>query len=242
MGTWFGRQLDGPRESAVTQPVGATNATRRALRAARSVGRAVDRSPFRFLVAFPRLQREVLRIAPAPDVLAVLDALSRADVRGWLAGGWGVDALLGRQTRRHRDIDVVLARTESLEERAKRAMAGLGFRPLSDEVHPDGRPMPVRWVMDDGLVVVDLLPVDIARWPFAELLDRRDNGRRTAAAPATNAADPVLDDHGVVVGHSVRCLPLRLQLAVHQGYPARESDRHDVGLLEELLIRLRSSP
>ncbi|MFC8427011.1 nucleotidyltransferase domain-containing protein [Streptomyces sp. NPDC057253] len=228
-----GRRPDAP---------GATRATRRALRAARSVGRAVDRSPFGFLVAIPMLQREVMRTAPAVDVLAVLDALNRADVRRWLAGGWGVDALMGLQTRRHLDIDVVLAWEDGVEERAKRAMAGLGYRPLSDEVHPDGRPMPVRWVMDDGLVVVDLLPVDLARWPFAALLNGHTNGRRAATATTANSTDPTLDDCGTIAGHPVPCLPLRLQLVVHQGYPTRKSDRHDVALLEELLVRRRRSP
>ncbi|MFF9816435.1 nucleotidyltransferase domain-containing protein [Streptomyces sp. NPDC014006] len=214
--------------------------TRRALRAARSVGRAVDRSRFGFLVAFPMLQREVMRTAPAVDVLAVLDALQRADVRGWLAGGWGVDALLGLQTRRHLDIDVVLAWDDGLEERAKRAMAGIGFRPLSDEVHPDGRPMPVRWVMDDGLVVVDLLPVDITRWPFRELPRGRENGR-PATATAAAPPDPASEDRGTIAGQPVPCLPLRLQLAIHQGYPVRPSDRHDVALLEELLMKRREA-
>jgi lincosamide nucleotidyltransferase A/C/D/E len=178
------------------------------------------------------LQREVMRTAPAKDVLAVLEALRRADVRGWLAGGWGVDALLGLQTRRHLDIDVVIAWEDGLEGRAKGALAGLGFRPLTDEVHPDGRPMPVRWLMDDGLVVVDLLPVDLDRWPFRELPRGRVTGRT-----ATATAGPGPEDLGTIAGQPVPCLPLRLQLAVHQGYPVRPSDRHDVTLLEELLVR-----
>jgi lincosamide nucleotidyltransferase A/C/D/E len=39
------------------------------------------------------------------DVLAALAALGR---RFWLEGGWGVDALVGHQTRAHRDLDVDL--------------------------------------------------------------------------------------------------------------------------------------
>jgi lincosamide nucleotidyltransferase A/C/D/E len=40
----------------------------------------------------------------AGTVLRVLDAVKPAEVR--LAGGWGIDALLGRQTREHRDLDL----------------------------------------------------------------------------------------------------------------------------------------
>jgi len=40
------------------------------------------------------------------EVLAVLDAVRSTGCRFWLEGGWGVDALVGRQTRPHRDVDV----------------------------------------------------------------------------------------------------------------------------------------
>src|ERR671933_382365 len=40
------------------------------------------------------------------QVIRVLDALDSAGIPAWLEGGWGVDALVGRQTRRHRDVDV----------------------------------------------------------------------------------------------------------------------------------------
>jgi len=38
------------------------------------------------------------------EVHAVLDALGTAGIPTWVAGGWGVDALAGRQTRAHRDL------------------------------------------------------------------------------------------------------------------------------------------
>ena len=40
------------------------------------------------------------------EVLAVLQALNASGCRYWLEGGWGVDALAGRQTRTHRDVDI----------------------------------------------------------------------------------------------------------------------------------------
>jgi lincosamide nucleotidyltransferase A/C/D/E len=42
------------------------------------------------------------------DVLAVLDALAHAGCRAWVGGGWGVDALVGRPTRSHRDLDLAI--------------------------------------------------------------------------------------------------------------------------------------
>ena len=36
----------------------------------------------------------------------ILDLFEGLSVTYWLDGGWGVDALYGKQTRDHRDIDI----------------------------------------------------------------------------------------------------------------------------------------
>ena len=40
------------------------------------------------------------------NVLAVVELLERAQITVWIDGGWGVDALLGSETRRHADLDL----------------------------------------------------------------------------------------------------------------------------------------
>ncbi|XBX07737.1 hypothetical protein QMP26_06230 [Enterocloster clostridioformis] len=40
------------------------------------------------------------------DLLKVLDLMETSGIRYWLDGGWGVDVLLGKQTREHRDVDI----------------------------------------------------------------------------------------------------------------------------------------
>ncbi|MGH3426401.1 MAG: nucleotidyltransferase domain-containing protein [Mycobacteriales bacterium] len=42
----------------------------------------------------------------ADDVIEVLDRLDAAGAEYWIDGGWGVDALLGIQTRQHDDLDL----------------------------------------------------------------------------------------------------------------------------------------
>lgn len=42
------------------------------------------------------------------EVIEVLADLREADCRAWVAGGWGVDALVGGQTRPHRDLDLAI--------------------------------------------------------------------------------------------------------------------------------------
>jgi hypothetical protein len=60
------------------------------------------------------------------DVLVILDQLDRAGLVVWLDGGWGVDALLGRRSRHHQDLDLIVARHDCAV--AREALAGLGFR------------------------------------------------------------------------------------------------------------------
>ena len=60
------------------------------------------------------------------DGVRVLDALAEAATTVWLDGGWGVDALLGEETREHDDLDMVVS-AEHLN-RAATSLAALGYR------------------------------------------------------------------------------------------------------------------
>jgi lincosamide nucleotidyltransferase A/C/D/E len=66
-----------------------------------------------------------------PEVLEILDALAQAGGAAWVDGGWGVDALLGEQTREHEDLDLVIALDDGGE--AERALSALGFAMSEDE-------------------------------------------------------------------------------------------------------------
>lgn len=44
----------------------------------------------------------------AEDVIGIVLMLGKEGIDVWLDGGWGVDALLGEQTREHGDLDIVL--------------------------------------------------------------------------------------------------------------------------------------
>lgn len=67
------------------------------------------------------------------EVLAVLERLERTGIECWVDGGWGIDALLGAQTRPHRDLDLVLDRTQIRS--ARRALTPLGYE-RDDSVKP----------------------------------------------------------------------------------------------------------
>lgn len=57
------------------------------------------------------------------EVLTILGALKETGMRLWVAGGWGVDVLVGRQTRAHRDLDLLVD-----AQRLKECLGLLGTR------------------------------------------------------------------------------------------------------------------
>lgn len=150
----------------------------------------------------------------AGTVLRVLDAVKPAEV--WLAGGWGIDALLGRQTRDHRDLD--LLHRQEQEPAVLEALATLGYRETLDL-------RPVRFVLadDDGGTELDLHPL-----VFAE------DGSAVQAAPDGTfpyPADCFVTGH--VGGAEVPCVSVAQQVFFHQGYAPRPHDLADMRHLRE---------
>lgn len=152
----------------------------------------------------------------AADVLEVLDGLEAVGLDVCVAGGWGVDALLGAQTREHDDLDLIvdLAR----EGDAQVALEMLGFRRVRAEFF-HGALMPKQVIMRDRAGrIVDLHGVDPRRWPASwhELLD-------SAGRPSVpfDPAKPFVD--GRIEGRPVTCLSPDLQLASRQVYELTDS-------------------
>lgn len=152
------------------------------------------------------------------EVVFLLSALERGGVRHWLDGGWGVDALLGRPTRPHDDVDLVVV-DEDVDPLLLDLLAPLHFTIAEDH-------RPTRLVLRDHTGrQVDVHPID---------LDPADGtGWQRAALPdGTDAAYPAADrGQGRIAGRRVPCISPALQLAHHTGYEPTAKDRADVALL-----------
>ncbi len=153
----------------------------------------------------------------ATDAIELCEALERAGVRFWVNGGWGVDALVGRQTREHRDLDGFVERRDVA--RLRTLLAAQGFADI-----PGGRPE--NFVLQDGAG----REVDIHVFE----LDAAGNGRYPQADGTTWVCPAEgLSGTGMILGRRVRCFTPELQLDCHVGYELDEGDRHDVALLLE---------
>ena len=154
------------------------------------------------------------------DLLAVTTALHGADIAHWVAGGWGVDALVGRQTRPHRDLDLAID-ADHLDQ-AVALLRPLGYRPETDW-------LPVRLELAaDGERWVDLHPV---------AFDAQGDGRQ-AGLDGTCFAYPATElVVGSIKGHLLPCLSAARQHVFHSGYPLRDVDVRDLALLAGLADR-----
>ena len=149
------------------------------------------------------------------DVLKVLAALDAGGIDYWVDGGWGIDALLGRQTREHRDLDLgvgldAVPRIETLlpEFRHESGESGLLLK-------------------DERARVVDLLLVE--RSESGELWQQLAGGRRLLYDERETRAA------GLIGGRRVRCASVALQREHHDHPDATDQDRLDIEALEREL-------
>lgn len=147
----------------------------------------------------------------------VCAALADAGVRYWLVGGWGVDALVGRQTRPHRDLDLLV----DADDEALRlgVLADLGYA-----VETDWRPVRVE-VVRPGSGWVDVHPV---------VFDAAGNGVQAGLDDTEFHYPAEIFTTGRVGGIVVGCVSAAAQRTAHEGYAPRPQDVHDVAQLAAL--------
>jgi lincosamide nucleotidyltransferase A/C/D/E len=151
------------------------------------------------------------------QVSRLLDLFARAGVDVWVDGGWGVDALIGRQTRPHSDLDLVvpagsIATLRSVLERE-------GF-----EVSRDWLPTALALRHADGREL-DLHPVEPTPDGGGDQI-QLDGVKRFHYEPAVR---------GTIGGIEVRCCSVGTQLRAHLGYDPGNNDYADMHLLRDQL-------
>ena len=148
----------------------------------------------------------------ATDAAELIRLIEGAGIEIWLDGGWAVDAVLGEQTRAHKDLDIILHRRHLPALRA--LLAARGF-----EVRPD---TPSNFVLADATG----LEVDVHAIVFAPdgngIYEMADGGTWVFPAPG-------VDGRGVIQGRTVRCLTPEVQVLCHaHGYVPEEKDFRDM--------------
>lgn len=164
----------------------------------------------------PRKPKTFIRIIMMNenDVIVLLKNIKENGIDVWIDGGWGVDALLGRQTRPHNDIDVFIQR----KDRAAftKMLILNGYRETNMEYTTDDH---IVWCDPNNRIV------DLHLFEFSE--------KGTFRYDNEIYSSDILNGQGVIGDIPVRCLTPEAQLLYHQGYEYDEKDVHDVLLLCE---------
>lgn len=160
----------------------------------------------------------------ATEVHRVSEALADAGCVSWLGGGWGVDALVGRQTRRHRDLD--LAFDAGYEAVAIEALGRLGY-----VLETDWRPVRFELAAPHSRYV-DMHPV---------VLDDQGNGVQAGPDHSTFVYPATSFTTGQIEGRAISCIAAELQLRFHSGYDPRDVDLADIAHLRQVAARAQGA-
>ncbi len=147
-----------------------------------------------------------------------LNLFDELGITVWIDGGWGVDALLGEQTREHQDLDIIIPWEDSaiLTE----ALFGRGFV----DIHTDDRKDRNFVLGHRAHGMIDFHVIDLT-----------DGG---GAVYGPGEIDWVITESelnavGYIGGRATRCLSADYQVCSHAGYTLQDTDFADMRALQE---------
>jgi len=163
------------------------------------------------------------------EILRIYKLLSANGIQVWLVGGWGIDALLGEQTRPHKDLDILLLLDDVAKMGELLGRCGYALKALWEEN---------RWVTDRRgnktatafvLQNPDGYEIDVHALRF----DDQRQGIPAWEAEAGFLFKPEdLAGQGEIGGLVVQCISPEMQMRVHTGYTLPEYQVQDLALLD----------
>jgi len=165
----------------------------------------------------------------AQDAVRIIERLSAAGIGVWICGGWGIDALLGRGTRPHKDLDILLLLDDIVRARALLECDGYSLKELWSENlrMADSRSAET----DTGFVLEDEAGRQIDLHAIRLDADGGASPAYDGEGMTFSAED--LSGEGTIAGISVRCLSVEMQFRGHTGYELPERQIPDLVLLRE---------
>ena len=151
------------------------------------------------------------------SLFMILDVLEELNIRYWVDGGWGVDILIGEQTREHRDVDIDFDATSETILIDK--LEKLGY-----QITTDWRPARVE-LSHPIHGYIDIHPLIISDSGDAKQADLEGGWYHFKAEYFSEA---------LFEGRTIPCISLEAQRIFHSGYELREVDKEDLKKLEEI--------
>ena len=174
----------------------------------------------------------------AHDVLDLYTLLRTHGVQLWLDGGWGIDALLGRQTRPHKDLDAFVAFTDLPTLTTVLSQHDFGLKQIWEENrwlrHAGDVPLIGNPATGDEIATAFVLK-DVRGCELdCHVLHIAEDGYPTPAWMCSLAfAADALSGQGSIAGVPVQCLSAAMHMRTHTGYQLQAKDLQDLRHLHE---------
>lgn len=154
-------------------------------------------------------------ITTKENLMEVIEILETLKIQFWVEGGWGIDILIGKQNRPHRDIDIDFdAKYESL---LLDKLTQIGY-----EIKTDERPVRME-LYHPRLGFIDIHPIEV---------NEDGSARQEAPGEGYFEFDQSFFTKALFEGKWIPCISLMGQKLFHSGYELREVDKMDLDNLK----------
>jgi len=160
----------------------------------------------------------------AADVIDLYNALENLEIEIWIDGGWGVDALLEKQTRPHQDLDIAIQQKDV--SKLRNLLETRGYTEIKLDI-----------ARTHNFVMADAsgLEIDV----HVIVLDSQGNGIYGPVENSEMYPAEALAGTGMIARQLVKCISPEWTIKFHIGYELKEKDYKDVSALcEKFLIPL----
>ena len=150
------------------------------------------------------------------NVLKLCNLFKDNGIAVWIDGGWGVDALLGRQTREHGDLDIAVHRKDNA--RLRQLLKSGGFK---EEMRDDS---------SEFMYVMKNETGEYAATIDVHVFEYDENGQNIYGIEYPFGS---LTGTGLIDGQEVNCIDPVFMFRFKTGYEPTEKDLRDVRALAE---------
>lgn len=157
-------------------------------------------------------------IVTSIDVIDLYTTLENLGVEIWIDGGWGVDALLGKQSRHHQDLDIAIQQKDV--PKLRQLLHARGYTEIKLEIAR-------AWNFVLGDETGREIDVHVI------VLDDQRNGIYGPAENREMYPAASLTGIGLIEGRMVRCISAEWMVKFHSGYELKDKDFQDVSALCE---------
>lgn len=157
----------------------------------------------------PKLEKEMT----AQDVVEFAKLLEKHGIELWIDGGWGVDALLGEQTRPHEDLDIAVRHRDV--QKIRELLESQGYRDIP---------------RDDTSEYNFVLGDDHGHQIDFHSFELNEQGENILGLAYKGEH---LKGQGTIDGHQIKTITPEWMVRFHTGYELDENDYHDVRRLCE---------